>query len=199
MMSRGSLIVLSGPSGAGKSTVIGQLMEMRDDISFSISATTRLPRAGEEDGINYYFKTFEEFNEMLDTDAFLEHAKYAGNYYGTPKAPIELLLEHNRTVILDIEVQGAFQVKKSMPEAVMVFLAPPNIKILENRLRGRKTDSEEKILLRLDTAKKEYARAKDYEYIVINDDAKMAAEELNAIITADSCTVNKRIDIITEE
>jgi len=199
MKSKGKLLVLSGPSGAGKSTVIAKLMERRDDISFSVSATTRGPRPGETDGINYYFKTHDEFKAMIGEGAFLEHAEYAGNCYGTPKAPVLEQMESGKTVILDIEVQGAFQVKEAMPEAVMVFLAPPSIAELERRLRGRKTDSEEKILLRLATAKSEFALAGRYDYIVINDSAEVAADELNAIITAEKCSAADRIELIAEE
>lgn len=199
MKTKGKLIVLSGPSGAGKSTVIGKLLEKRDDISFSVSATTRGPRPGETDGINYFFKTREQFMEMVDAGEFLEHAEYAGNCYGTPKGPVMEQMNAGKTVILDIEVQGAFQVKKAMPEAIMVFLAPPSIAELERRLRGRATDSEEKILLRLKTARSEYALAGKYDYIVINDSADVAADELNAIITAGKCIAADRIEFIAEE
>ncbi|MGI6029423.1 MAG: guanylate kinase [Candidatus Heteroscillospira sp.] len=197
--SKGKLIVLSGPSGAGKSTVIGHLLERRDDISFSVSATTRAPRPGEQEGVNYYFKTREEFEAMIAGNAFLEHAEYAGNCYGTPRKPVEELLEAGRSVILDIEVQGAFQVKQAMPEAVLVFLAPPSMAELERRLRGRKTDTEEKIRIRLETARREYALAGKYAYIVINDIAETAAMELDAIITAEKCTAADRINFIAEE
>ena len=199
MKSKGKLIVLSGPSGAGKSTVIGHLLSIREDISFSVSATTRGPRPGEQEGVSYYFKTPEEFAALVEQGALLEHAEYAGNCYGTPREPVDKLLEAGRTVILDIEVQGAFQVKKAMPEAIMVFLAPPSLAELERRLRGRATDTEEKIRLRLDTARREFALAGKYDYIVINDLAENAAGELNAIITAAKCSAADRIDFIAEE
>ena len=199
MKSKGKLVVLSGPSGAGKSTVIGQLLQKRDDISFSVSATTRDPRPGETDGVNYYFRSYTEFQEMVRQGQFLEHAEYAGNCYGTPRGPVDELLRAGRTVILDIEVQGAFQVKQSMPEAVMVFLAPPSLTELERRLRGRATDSEEKIRIRLETARREYALAGKYDYIVINDVAEHAAAELDAIITAEKGSAADRIDFIAEE
>lgn len=196
---KGKLIVLSGPSGAGKSTVIAKLLELRDDISFSVSATTRQPRPGEEEGVNYYFKSLEEFEDMIRTGEFLEYARYAGNFYGTPRRPIEELLAAGRNVILDIEVQGAFQVRNAMPEAPLVFLCPPGMDELERRLRGRGTDSEDKILVRLETAKGELKRAREYDYIVINDVAADAAAELDAIITAEQCRAADRIEFIIEE
>jgi guanylate kinase len=196
---KGKLIVLSGPSGAGKSTVIAKLLELRDDISFSVSATTRQPRPGEEEGVNYYFKSLEEFEDMIRTGEFLEYARYAGNFYGTPRRPIEELLAAGRNVILDIEVQGAFQVRNAMPEAPLVFLCPPGMDELERRLRGRGTDSEDKILVRLETAKGELKRAREYDYIVINDVVVDAAAELDAIITAEQCRAADRIEFIIEE
>ena len=196
---KGKLIVLSGPSGAGKSTVIAELLARRDDISFSVSATTRQPRPGEEEGVNYYFKSLEEFEDMIRTGEFLEHARYAGNFYGTPRRPIEELLAAGRNVILEIEVQGAFQVRNAMPEAPLVFLCPPSMDELERRLRGRGTDSEEKILIRLETAKGELKLAREYDYIVINDIAADAAAELDAIITAEQCRAADRIEFIAEE
>ena len=187
MKNKGRLIVLSGPSGVGKSTVIAQLLDLRDDISFSVSATTRSPRPNEYDGVNYYFKSLEEFEDMIRTGDFLEHARYAGNFYGTPRRPVEDMLALGRNVI------------SSMPSAVLVFLAPPSIEELERRLRGRGTDPEEKIRVRLDTARDEFKRARDYDYIVINDDAKEAARELDAIITAENCRAFSRIEFIAEE
>ena len=196
---KGKLIVLSGPSGAGKSTVISELLKRRDDISFSVSATTRQPRPGETDGVNYYFKTTGQFESMIAAGEFLEHACYAGNHYGTPRRPIEEQLAAGRNVILDIEVQGALQVRSAMPEAPLVFLCPPNMDELERRLRGRGTDAEDKILIRLETAKGELKLAREYDYIVINDVAEEAAAELDAIITAEQCRAADRIEFITEE
>ena len=184
---RGILVIVSGPSGAGKSTVISRVSEMRQDIRFSVSATTRRPRPGEIDGREYYFKSQDEFWEMIKLDAFLEHAEYVGNYYGTPAAPVDSDLAKGYNVILDIEVQGAAQVMEKRPDAVSVFLCPPSLEELERRLRGRGTDSEEKIRDRLMTAHREYAQAHKYSYIIINDDADTAVRELDAIITAERC------------
>ena len=195
---RGLLIVLSGPSGAGKSTVIAALMRRRSDIRFSVSATTRAPRPGEAEGVNYFFRTHEQFQQMIAQDAFLEHAEYVGNHYGTPSAPVEDNLNAGYHVMLDIEVQGAEQVLQKRPDAVSVFLCPPSMAELERRLRGRGTDSEEKIQGRMDRARREYARAKNYAYIVVNDDAEKAAAELDAIITAELCRSEIRLNTIME-
>ena len=185
--SKGILVIVSGPSGAGKSTVISRLSQFRSDIRFSVSATTRHPRPGEEDGRDYYFKSREEFLEMVGLDAFLEHAEYVGNFYGTPAAPVDSNLAEGCNVILDIEVQGTAQVMDKRPDAVSIFLCPPSMEELERRLRGRGTDSEEKIRERLNTARREYAQAHNYRYIIINDDADKASRELDAIITAERC------------
>ena len=196
---KGKLLVISGPSGAGKSTVIGRLMELRDDVCFSVSVTTRPPRPGEEDGKDYFFVTPQRFQELAEGGFLLENAEYVGNRYGTPRGYVESRILEGKNVVLDIEVQGAFQVRSSMPSAVLVFLAPPSIEELERRLRGRGTDPEEKIRVRLDTARDEFKRARDYDYIVINDDAKEAARELDAIITAENCRAFSRIEFIAEE
>ncbi|MGM9615658.1 MAG: guanylate kinase [Oscillospiraceae bacterium] len=183
----GVLVIVSGPSGAGKSTVISRVAKLRPDIRFSVSATTREPRPGEVDGKDYYFKTQEEFWEMIKADAFLEHAEYVGNCYGTPVAPVDENIAAGNTVILDIEVQGAMQILEKRPDAVSIFLCPPSLEELERRLRGRGTDSEEKIRDRLMTAHREYALMHKYSYIIVNDDADTAVRELDAIITAEKC------------
>ena len=195
---RGVLIVLSGPSGAGKSTVIRQLMKRRSDIRFSVSATTRPPRPGERDGVDYYFITREAFDDLIAQDALLEHAEYVGNCYGTPAAPVERDLAAGYNVLLDIEVQGAAQVMAKRPDTVSVFFCPPSLAELERRLRGRGTDSEEKIVDRLKTARQEYKLMDRYAYIVVNDDADTAAAELDAIITAQLCRSKNRIQFIAD-
>ena len=153
-MKRGKLLVISGPSGCGKSTVIGKMMAGRENVEFSVSATTRRPRPGEREGVDYFFVSRERFEEMLRNDELLEHAEFVGNCYGTPKSQVCTRLESGVSVILDIEVQGAAQVKQKLPEAITVFLAPPGLDALERRLRGRRTESEETIRARLDTARR---------------------------------------------
>lgn len=183
MSERGHVFIVSGPSGSGKSTVLGEVFRRRDRLYFSVSATTRAPRPGETDGVEYFFVTPERFQEMVEQDELLEHAAYAQNSYGTPRGPIEAKLREGFDVIMDIEVQGARQVKARMPEAISVFIAPPSLEELEHRLRGRSTESEDKIALRLETAKTELREAGRYDHVVVNDDWKRAAGELLDIIS----------------
>ncbi len=179
---RGHVFIVSGPSGCGKSTVLGEVFRRRSDLYFSVSATTREPRPGETDGVEYYFISQEQFDKMVAREEFLEHATFARCSYGTPRAPVEERLARGIDVIMDIEVKGARQVKERMPEAVSVFIAPPSLEELERRLRGRATDSEEKILLRLETARVELQEAEAYDHVVVNDDYMRAAGELLDII-----------------
>lgn len=195
---KGKLVVISGPSGAGKSTVIGKIMELRGDVRFSVSVTTRPPRPGEEDGKDYFFVTPQRFQELADGGFLLENAEYVGNRYGTPRGYVESRLLEGTNVVLDIEVQGAAQVQKSCPDAVTVFILPPSGEELERRLRHRNTDSDEKIRERLLQAKRECAEAGKYGYIVVNDDPDTAAKELDAIITAEKCKMADRIKLVTE-
>ncbi|HHU23152.1 MAG TPA: guanylate kinase [Clostridiales bacterium] len=190
---RGKLFVVSGPSGAGKSTVIARVMAARDDLAFSVSATTRGPRDGEIHGINYFFIDHKCFDEMIANDEFLEYAEYVTNFYGTPRQAVMDKLASGMNVLLDIEVQGAAQVRERMPEAVTIFLTPASFTDLEQRLRNRHQDSEEMIQSRLERAKSEYRAAESYDYIVINDDPDVAANELNSIITAELCRTVERI------
>ena len=187
MKKKGKLLVISGPSGAGKSTVVFKAIEGREDICFSTSATTRSPRPGEVDGREYFFVSFERFLEMVANDELLEHAEYVANRYGTPRAYVEQRLEEGMNVVLDIEVQGARQVRRQMPEAVLIFIAPPSLEELEKRLRGRGTDTESAIEGRLIRARQEYQEADFYDYLIVNDNVEKAAAKLNAIIEAEHC------------
>lgn len=195
---RGKLIVISGPSGAGKSTVVYKALEGREDTCFSVSVTTRKPRPNEVDGKDYFFVDLDQFRDMVSNDELLEHAEYVANSYGTPKAYVEKKLSEGMNVLLDIEVQGARQIKDKMPDAVMIFIIPPSMAELEKRLRGRGTDSERKIEARLIRAREEYEAADFYDYIIVNDDAEKAAEEFSSVITAEYCKYDLRKDFLSE-
>jgi len=192
-MNKGKLFVISGPSGSGKSTVIGRLLKELDKAYFSISATTREPRKGEQDGVDYHFMKKEEFEKLIAADQLLEYAQFVGNYYGTPAAPVDEKLNAGYDVILDIETQGAEQILSKRPDAVSIFVFPPSFEILEQRLRSRGTDSEEKILGRLAQARVECKKAKMYNYLIINDKIETACDEMMAIITAEKCRTAERL------
>lgn len=192
---RGELIVLSGPSGVGKSTVIAELLSNRRDIHFSVSFTTRQPRVGEEHGVNYYFVSREEFERMIEADELLEYAQYVENYYGTSLKVIEEKLQAGVDVLLDIEVQGAAKVREKCPEAVCIFIIPPSLEELSRRLRKRNTDSEDVIAQRLAKAREECRECMKYDYLVVNDNVMSAAQQILAILEAESCRVNKRIQL----
>ena len=181
-MAKGKLFVISGASGVGKSTVLSRVMAARDDLRFSVSATTRAPRPGEVDGESYYFITREKFLEMIDRNEFLEYDAHMDNYYGTPKGQLEEKLQ-NGSVILDIEPNGAFNVRKSRPDAVLIFIAPPSLEELERRLRSRGDTPEEQIRLRLDRVQWEMEQSKQYNYTVINDQVDSCVDEILNIIT----------------
>lgn len=180
-MSKGKLVVISGPSGVGKGTVLGKMMEKDKSLSFSVSATTRDPRPGEVDGIHYYFISKEAFEDMIARGEFLEYDAHAANYYGTPRCQAQQKQERG-SVLLDIEPKGAEQVKKAAPEAVLVFIMPPSVQELENRLRGRGDTPEEQIQMRMQRAKWEIEQSAWYDYVVINDDADRCAEEILSIL-----------------
>ena len=181
-MSKGKLYIVSGPSGSGKDTLIERCMQQNDNIVLSVSATTRQIRKGEQDGVHYYFLSTDKFEDMIAKGELLEWAKYCENYYGTPLEPINRNLEKGINVVLNIEVQGAMQVMEKLPTAVSVFIMPPSLEILEQRLRNRGTDSDEAIAKRLLTAQSEMALAEKYSYTVINDDLNTAVKELSDII-----------------
>ena len=184
-MSKGKLFVISGASGVGKSTVLSKVMAAREDLKFSVSATTRAPRPGETDGVSYYFVTKERFEEMIRQDAFLEYDAHMDNYYGTPEKQVDEKLECG-SVILDIDPNGAFNVQKKRKDAVLIFIAPPSLEELERRLRGRGDTSEEQIALRKQRVQWEMDQSKQYDYIVTNDQVETCAEEILNII-AKSC------------
>ena len=180
-MSKGKLFVISGASGVGKSTVLAQVMAKREDLRFSVSATTRAMRPGEQDGVSYYFVSKETFEDMIQKGEFLEYDAHMDNYYGTPRHQLEEKLTTG-SVILDIEPNGAFQVRKAWPEAVLIFIAPPSAEELERRLRGRGDTGEEQIAMRLERSRWELEQSKEYDYIVINDQVETCAEEILNII-----------------
>ena len=182
MQKKGKLVVISGPSGVGKSTVIAKAIEGAENVRFSVSATTRAPRPGEENGREYFFVDREEFERMILDGELLEHAEFAGNCYGTPRAQVLRAVEEGDILILDIEVQGAAQVKEAYPEAVTVFVLPPSLEELERRLSSRGTETPEKIALRLETARREIPLAASYDYQIVNDDVEIAASAMREII-----------------
>lgn len=173
MNEKGNLIVISGPSGGGKGTVVKRVREMMPELGLSVSATTRSPRVGEEDGREYYFISRDDFEEMIAGGEILEYTTYIGNYYGTPKAEAVRVTGEGRDLILEIEVDGASQIKRLMPEALTIMLIPPTISELETRLRGRGTESEDIITGRLSKAREEIKLAPSYDYVVVNEDGKI--------------------------
>lgn len=185
---RGLLIVLSGPSGVGKGTVRKELFSQPDtNYEYSISMTTRQPREGEIDGVDYFFKTREQFEELIEEGGLLEHAEFVGNYYGTPVAYVNETLDAGRDVFLEIEVQGAAQIREKAPDALFIFLAPPSISELRERLVGRGTETEDVIAKRIATANEEVEMMNLYDYVVENDEVQNACDRINAIIMAEHC------------
>lgn len=183
-MRHGNLFVISGPSGAGKGTLVARLLQEVPDTWLSVSATTRSPREGEVHGVQYYFLTRPEFMELVEQDGLLEWAEYAGNCYGTPRANVQERIEQGAQVILEIEVQGAFQVREKMPEAHLIFIEPPSLEVLEERLRGRGTESDEVIAQRMEVARLELAQKMEYDKRLVNDELESAVQELVDYVNA---------------
>ncbi|WP_026487198.1 guanylate kinase [Caldanaerobius polysaccharolyticus] len=190
-MENGLLIVLSGPSGAGKGTLCRELCEKSDNYRLSVSVTTRKPRKGEVNGKNYFFVDEDQFNKMVEDDELLEWAKVYGNYYGTPRDYVERCLKEGYDVILEIDIQGALKVKEKFPEGVFIFILPPSMEELKNRIVKRGTESEEEIMKRFKSAYEELNYISKYDYAVINDDVEQAIKKIQAIIIAEKCKVNR--------
>jgi guanylate kinase len=184
---KGILFVLSGPSGVGKGTVRKALFEQDTNLKYSISMTTRTIREGEQDGVDYFFRTHDEFRDMIDQNRLIEYAEYVGNYYGTPKQYVEEMIEAGHDVFLEIEVQGAMQVKNNFPEGVFVFLIPPSLEELKNRIQDRGTESEELIASRLQEARNEIEMMEAYDYVVVNDAVDNAVKKVQAIVQGEHC------------
>lgn len=196
MSGKGLLVVLSGPSGAGKDTVLKSLMQKEPGVRLSVSATTRAPREGEEDGKDYFFLSRPRFEELVENGKMLEHAEYCGNFYGTPSEPIEAWQAEGCDVILEIEVQGGAQIKTKRPDCVSIFILPPSLEVLEKRLRRRGTDAEEAIQKRLAAAKSEIAQAMHYDYVVVNDDLESAVEQVAEILRTEKLKSIRNQDFI---
>lgn len=201
---RGLLVVLSGPSGVGKGTVRKALFALENhNLEYSVSMTTRSPRKGEVDGIDYFFVTKEKFEQHIAEGKLLEYAEFVGNYYGTPLDYVESRLAKGKEVVLEIEVQGAMQVREKMPDAVFIFIVPPSRKALRERITKRATESEEIINKRMEKAEREFGLAHKYDYIVVNDTVENAADRIMAIIRAEHAkterTIHKYMKILEEE
>lgn len=188
----GLLIVLSGPSGAGKGTICQELLRQMPNLRYSVSSTTRCPRPGEVEGINYYFRPRQEFEAMLAREELLEWAEFCDNYYGTPRFAVEQAIQEGLDVILEIEIQGALQIKKRFPQGVFTFIVPPSLDVLSERIHKRGTETEEVIQKRLATAIQELGYVSEYDYVVINDEVPVAVEKLKSILVAEKCRVKRK-------
>ncbi|MEI3162700.1 MAG: guanylate kinase [Lachnospirales bacterium] len=194
-MKKGMLVVLSGPSGSGKGTVLEQFLK-DEDFSVSISATSRNPRPGDKEGVTYFFKTRDEFEKMIANDEFFEYAQFNGNYYGTPKKYVLNQINNGKNIILEIEVQGAMQVKAAVPDAVLIFMTTPNINVLRERLEGRQTESQDVIEQRLETALSEVEYVDSYDYLIINDKLEKTVSDLKDAVNSAKNKTKKNIEFI---
>ena len=195
-MRKGILLILSGFAGSGKGTIVRELTKRYDNYALSVSATTRAPRPGEEDGRDYFFKTREEFEKMIEAGDLLEHAEYVGNYYGTPKSYVEQKLNEGKDVILEIEQQGALQVKEKCPDAALMFLTPPSVREVYNRLKKRGTETEEVIMKRMNQGALEAAVIEKYDYIVVNDDLEKCIEDVHNTVQCAKCATLRNREFI---
>lgn len=196
MNNKGILIVLSGFSGAGKGTVVKNILKQYNDYALSISATTRSPREGEVNGREYFFKTVDEFKDMIANDELIEYAQYVGNYYGTPRKYVEEQLAAGKNIILEIEIQGALNIKKIFPDAVLMFITPPTAKELEDRLRGRGTEDEATIMARLARASEEAQGVEQYDYVIINDTIEACTSRIHEIVISEKMKASNNVNFI---
>ncbi len=197
-MSKGNVFIISGPSGSGKDALMAELFEKEPDLFFSISSVTRNMREGEVEGEKYNFISREKFEDMIENDEFLEYNLYVDNYYGTPKAPVENAVNEDRDVFIEVDVNGAKNIRRRLPEAISIFVMPPSFQELKRRLSARGTESDEVIALRLSAALREIKRAKEYDYIVVNDVLSDAVDDVISIIRASKCALKIQKHIINE-
>ena len=197
-MNKGGVFIISGPSGSGKDTVMTKLFKKMPELLFSISSITRAMRAGEREGEKYNFITREKFEDMLKNDRLLEHNEFVGNYYGTPREPVERAVANGQDMVIEVDVNGAAQIREKMPEAVSIFIMPPSFAELKRRLSGRGTESEELIQKRLTSALGEIKRAVEYDYIVVNQDIAAAADDIMSVILSSRLKTDRQTKIIDE-